>query len=230
MKKLWLAVITICAGTAFAGTASIMASFPTPCRSSAYGIDYYDGQLYHADGPYRTIYKTDTVGSVLGVIPTTMRPFGIDRTQTEFWTDDSAAMIYRLETTGSFIRSFKGPGVRSGGVAFGEGFIWYTSGPTVFKLTPNGSIRDSFDLPGGLHGICWYASNLWVADWSQGKIYQTTEAGSIIESITPVGTPYGVTWDGSYLWYTANGYVYQVSISHTPVAPASLGKVKAIYR
>ena len=226
----WLAAITLCAATAFAGTASIVASWPSPCSSSAYGIDYYGGYLYHADSPAYKIYKTNTAGSILETIPTTIRPFGIDRTQIEFWTDDGAAMIYRLETTGTFIRSFKGPGIISGGVAFGEGFIWYTSGPVVFKLTPNGTVVKSFELPGGLHGINWYASNLWIADWSKGKIYQTTEAGRIIESITPVGRPYGVTWDGSYLWYTANRYVYQAHISPTSIAPASLGRVKALYR
>ena len=230
MKKLWLAVITICAGTAFAGTASIVSSFRSPCSTYAWGIDYHGGYVYHGDG-HNYIYRTTTTGSRLDSLSVGNASAGIDRTDLEFWTCNRGGWIFRLSTEGSTIRSFEKP-VDSYGITYGEGFLWYSSKSYVYKLTVNGSGVSSFRLPTASHrGICWDAPYLWTASNGSQMIYRITQTGSVVDSISIApNNPWGVTWDGSYLWYTANYYVYQVSISHTPVAPASLGKVKAIYR
>ena len=229
MKR--LAAITLCAATAFAGTASIVTSFISPCNpGDVYGIDYYDGSLYHAGGATSGyIYRTTTDGSTISSFK--HRASGIDRTWSEFWTSFySARLIYRLSTTGTVIRTIEAPGLGPG-VAYGEGFLWYSTGSEIYKLLVDGSIVESFKTPKvGATGVCWDDPNLWLAVYPAGTIYKITQTGSIIGSTQTKGNPYGVSWDGSYLWYTAIGWVYKAKVNFTSIAPASLGRVKALYR
>ena len=216
---------------AFAGTASIVSSFRSPCITYAWGIDYHGGYVYHGDG-HNYIYRTTTTGTLLGSLSVGNASAGIDRTNFEFWTCNLGGFIFRLSTTtGSVIRSFERP-VYGYGIAYGEGFLWYSSTSYVYKLTVNGSLVSSFRLPTTSHrGMCWDAPYLWTASNGTRMIYQITQRGSVVDSIsTAPNNPYGVTWDGSYLWYTAAGWVYKARVDFTAVAPASLGQIKTLYR
>jgi len=233
MKR--LAAITLCAATAFGGTASIVASFRSPCNpGNIYGIDYYDGSLYHADGiKGGYIYQTDTVGLIKARIRNATGARGIDRTPSEFWTCNYDAWVYRLSTAGNILTSFKAwePGY---GVALGEDCLWYTQGPVVYKVTLTGSLQRWFKAPStSAAGIYWAASYLWIADSINYYIYCVAESGKTIDSFRALARPYGVTWDGSYIWYTTMTtpyWVYKAKVNFTSIAPASLGRVKALYR
>lgn len=235
MMKTVTIITVLCAAAAFGGTASIVASFQSPC-SYAFGIDYHGGYIYHGDGR-NYIYQTTTTGSIITSYYVGNASVGIDRTEFEFWTCNSGGgTIFRLSTMGSLIRSFKGPVIPSHDVTYGEGFLWISGSTYAFKTTVNGSVVGSFELPtGGQRGICWDELYLWTAG-SNYQIYQITQSGSIIDSFVITKLPYGVTWDGTYLWYSGyvsptEGYwVYKVKVGFTPVAPASLGEVKALYR
>jgi len=230
-------VITICAvlcaAAAYGGTASIVSSFRSP-SSAAYGIDYYDGYLYHADRAVPYIYQTTMTGSLVKSIRVSApyNPAGIDRTQDGFWTCSyNPPWVYRLSTTGAVLNSFPA-WERGWGITFGEDSLWYTQLFYIFKVTTGGSIMRSFVITGiNPAGICWDNPYLWIAGYSTHQIYKITQTGSIVDSANVKGGPtYGITCDDPYLWYTANYYVYQIRFSPTAVAPASLGKVKAIYR
>lgn len=228
------------AGAAF-GTesGSVVSSFRTPCTNGVYGIDYHDGRLFHAEGgAANVIYETTTTGSLLGTIPVGPYPaaIGIDRTDVEFWTCRYyRGLVHRLTTAGSLIRSFE----RSSGgdgITYGEGCLWYADSPWIYRLTVNGSVMGSFRAPSAyVYGLCWDAPYLWLSDpgTTSGSIFQITTTGSVVRSIPRPGQrPVGVTWDGKYIWYTnpADQWVYRMTVTMTGVAPASLGRVKALYR
>ena len=103
-------------------------------------------------------------------------------------------------------------------------------------VTIIGSLVASFRSPGRATGGLYYElPYLWFADCANptGSIYQVTTAGSIITTVTvPGARPFGVAREGPYIWYSdfTRRYVYKVTYSPTAVAPASLGKVKAVFR
>jgi len=236
MRKATLVALgaVVCAVAGYGGTASIVASFRSPC-SVAYGIDYYDGYLYHAGlGTPSQIYKTDRFGSIKEILPNPDAT-GIDRTPTHFWVC-ARSRIYLLETNGEIVRYFNGPGSVPRGIAYGGGFLWHSNGYYVYKLrTADGAIINSFGAPApcaAVAGVFWEAGQLWLAGWACNLIFKTTETGSVIESFSlgSIKRPYGITREGEYVWITAEEYVYKMKISPTAVEPASLGKVKALWR
>lgn len=244
MKTALLAV-GLYAVAAFGGTASIVASFRTPCTNGAYGIDYHSGYIYHAD-PHGTnqIFKTNTIGSIIESYSNVSNAHGIDRTDFEFWTAcHDSGYIFRLTTSGSPIRSFKAPDKYGNGITYGEGFLWFLTPqfrPTLYKYTVEGSIVNYFYFSlygtGTVNDICWDAPYIWIAGHENGVgyLWQITQTGSVKDSIKrPTGyyVPFGVSCEGSYLWASADYWVYKINVSHEVVTyPASLGEVKALYR
>ncbi len=221
---------------------SIVSSFRSPCTGSAYGVDYHGGYLYHADGGSRRVfYVTNTAGSVVATIPDLTAAVGIDRTDAEFWTSNYSGWVSRVSTNGSTIRRFRIPGqVRGYGITYGNGYLWCDTAPgstrRVYQFTTYGSVASSFTPPGAAAGgLCWDAPHLWYADSLNptGLIYRITTSGSVVTSINvPGARPRGITRQGPYLWYTDfnKSWVYQITIGFTAARPASLGRVKALYR
>jgi len=228
--KRGLIIGVLTAGTAFAGTASIVSSFKS-LSPQVYGIDYHGGYLYHTSSR-DAIYKTTTTGSLAEKIPTRYIEYGVDRTGTEFWTTGVGINIYRLSTTGTLIRSINAP-ERGRDIAFGDGFLWHVAS-NIYKLTTNGSFVSSFSFSGrNLRGICWAAPYLWLADVGKNQVFQMTTQGSIVDYFPIPHQPYGVTCEGAYVWYsvTSNQHAYKMyPYSTNAIAPVSLGKVKALYR
>ena len=224
---LTLLLTAVLCDPSYAGTASIVSSFRSPCRNAA-GIDYHGGYIYHGDGR-DYIYRTTTAGSVLDSYVVGGASSGIDRTDLEFWTCNRGGIIFRLSTSGSIIRTIEVP-VYGYGITYGEGFLWYPDiSRHIYKLTVNGSIVNSFLIPSVAQDVYWDAPYLWVN--CQTKIYLITQTGFVLDSFPTVSTAYGVTRDGSYLWYsTTDNWVYKTQLNFTPVAPASLGQIKTLYR
>lgn len=229
------------AGAAYAaGSGSVVASFRSPC-TVVYGLDYEDGYLYHAAGSqaYR-IYKTTTTGSVVKTIYSRVPAFGVEYIATHagsyFWVCNVEKKGYRLTTSGSVVSSFTGPG-EGVGITFDESDVWYSHGPRVegiYRLTTRGSVISSFYARGVVpEGIEWDGSHLWVADSNSRAIWRLTVMGSVVEYIPRPGRHVkGVTWDGKYIWYSDNldKWVYCMTVGTSGYGPASLGKVKAVYR
>jgi len=228
MKR--LAAITFCAATAFAGTASIVASFKSPCSASVFGIDYYDNYLYHADnGIY--IYKTDTIGSLVETLRMPIVSTDIDRIDSGFWTCNYNGYIYELSTTGSIRRYFSAPSRRGYGITYDGYYLWYSDSIYIYKLTTMGIVLKSFKPPAAdIAGVCSDMPYLWLAGYSTYNIYQLTQSGSIADSFLIKQKAMGITWDTSYVWYAGEEWVYKMKANFTSIAPASLGRVKALYR
>ena len=214
---------------AFAGTALIVSSFKSPSSYPA-GIDYHGGYIYHSQDRYG-IYETTTTGSVVGTIRTgDQTGVGLERTDTNFWTTGGAAIL-KLSTTGSWTGTIPIP-TKGRGVAYGGGFLWLAA-HIIYKITPGGSIVTTFRVSTiNPCGICYHDDKLWIIDSNIGAVVHATTTGSLIESYSTLHDPYGVTCEGEYIWYSdlKSGYVYKMLPITTAVAPASLGKVKAIYR
>jgi len=229
MKR--LAAITLCAATAFAGTASIVTSFISPCPSGVYGIDYYDGHIFHINADLGLIYETTMAGNVIKTVRTGRKSFDLDRTAGEFWlADRDTKIIARLTTTGSLISTFAAPGPYGCGVTRGGASLWYSNGDDVFRLNQAGSIMDSFAAPAPTAtGLFWEAPYIWIAGGGS-NLYQVTTTGSVVDYFTTPTYAIGITRGGGATWFTAGLYVYQARLCYAPVAPASLGRVKALYR
>ncbi|UCH77410.1 MAG: hypothetical protein JSU81_06630 [Candidatus Coatesbacteria bacterium] len=111
--------------------------------------------------------------------------------------------------------------------------------PTAFCWRHNmvtGSVLASFPTPvRSFFDIAWDHRNrlIWMGDLSN-VIYGYDTAGSVAASFpAPATYPYGMAYYGQYLWVGCDGndYVYRVHCPGTlAVAPASLGRVKALFR
>ncbi len=83
-----------------------------------------------------------------------------------------------------------------------------------------------------IHNLIWYANytSLWV--------FGMTPSGSIKESWrlkTGVSAPYGIAFFGGRLYVSTSAgnpdeYIWVYDCLYTSIAPASLGRVKALYR
>jgi len=129
------------------------------------------------------------------------------------------------------MQSFRGPASSAYGITYVDDFLWLSaSRSTLYKLTTTGFVVKSFILPNPrvYSGLCWKAPYLWIANGR--AVQQITQSGSVIESFPVTGYSEGVSWDASYLWYSAGTWIYRAEVKFTAVAPASLGKVKTLYR
>lgn len=226
------------------GAGSIISMFGTPVTYEPAGICYYGNYLYHMSNREGAIFQTTTTGSVVRSIPGQSHGFGVHFTGTHFWTTIyMPGMVYYRDSNGSILNSFAGP-AEGYGITFDGTHLWYSSaraGNHVWRLTTTGSIVSSFVGPGMFNGgISWDARGyIWLADWRPGYaggIYRVTTSGSVVESYVPppMGSrPCGCAWDGMYVWYCvfdSPRRVYQMDTLLTSVLPASVGKIKSIYR
>jgi hypothetical protein len=85
------------------------------------------------------------------------------------------------------------------------------------------------------------AGYLWIPQFLSRTVWKCTTTGSSVASFTTTayGVPQGCTFDGEYVWVGVTGGVHpelhylimQFEVGGEPaVVPASLGKVKALYR
>ncbi len=147
---------------------------------------------------------------------------------------------YRVTPAGSILNSFYLATDEVGAAhAFASNVLYTTrnTGNRLFVRNPTtGSVISTHNLSFAPNDVGYDSRGyLWIASAQRGYIYQTTTAGSIINSfaVTP-GTPYGCDFDGTYVWVGTVGathmlYRYEVGLGGA-VEPASVGRIKAIYR
>lgn len=152
-------------------------------------------------------------------------------------------------STGSLISTWTWPsGTRYGiccthdGTNYGTR-IWqsYLAG-TFWQSTTTGSLISSFDIANTYnYDDAWdYGNNMiWFGNYSTDYIYGMRTSGSILASWrgpTAVSNPYGVAYYGSYLYVSTSygspdEYIWVYHCPNTVgVAPASVGKVKALFK
>ncbi len=123
--------------------------------------------------------------------------------------------------------------------------IWQSYGNlgTFYQSTTTGSLISSFDIDPATYQYddAWdYGNNMiWYGNYSTDYIYGVKTNGSILASWrgpTAVSNPYGVAYYGQRLyvstsWGTPDEYIWVYDCPNTVgVAPASVGKVKALFK
>jgi hypothetical protein len=241
--------LALLAASAGATGGVIIRSFESPCNDRTDGIDYREGYLYHANfnGP-NEILKTNLTGSVVASLSEPRYAVGVDFTGTAYWAytywpSVPRDRICRLTPDGSITASFAAPLYGCGVACDGE-YLWYATAGNhnwnyVYELTKQGSVVSSFQAPHGSGflntDVDWGDSYLWLAQASSagGVVYQMTTTGSVVYSIfLQSRQPTGVAWNGKNTWFVDgnNDWVYLMRWSGIDVAPASIGKVKALFR
>jgi len=169
----------------------------------------WDGDHLWTSTLWGTIYELDpTTGQVLSTLTAPgPQPWGMTFDGTNLWVVDFAEKrISKVDpTTGAELASFPTPDPVGGakGVAWDGthlNVMGWTS-PTVYRMTTDGELVSTIELPEGGGGIAWDGTHFWVPGGPGILRYDT--------SGTPVGWIYAasegtwdMTWDGTHLWAT----------------------------
>ena len=248
---LWVAGGLLAAAASALAWGEVVASFPAP-TNSVDGVEWYDGRLYVVAGlgRYCRIWQLEpNTGSVFSSyqVPNFFakgftagevggRRYGWLAVSSSSWN-----IIYQLELgTGSAVQSFPVPGPFAHGVAFGdEKTLYHTDyqAKMLYVMQPTtGSIVESHRLPYQPGGVDYDPEGyLWIIDFYRGNVCRCTLNGARLASFCPVKSTVisGVSRYGDYVWVTANYPLYMVFkcyVGDIGLAPASLGKVKALFR
>jgi hypothetical protein len=256
MMRKWIGgIATSIAATATLTWAwgSLVSSFNSP-GTYPDGLGYLDGDLYIA-GP-STLYRTTTNGSLLGSWNSPNRwntglTAGKIGGTGYIWVGAGPLTgpdnIYRaIATTGSICGSFLEPTKHPWGLALRDEtslFITHINPDLLLLVHPvSGSVYSSYNLGFGPMDVAYDpAGYLWVSNDYPHFVWKCTTTGSPLASFTtdPYGRAGGCAFDGKYLWVGVTGgehpnlhyLIMQYEVDNeTAVTPASLGKVKALYR
>jgi hypothetical protein len=179
-----------------------------------------------------------------------------DRNNNTLYGINRLSSTYRVvavdPSSGSITSSFvvPAPFTVPQGLTFANGYLYiadmYQS--RILKTTTTGSVVESFN-PGvfAIKGLAWDGDTtggpfLFACEMNAAHtIHQINPStGSVLSSFAGpafTGNVVGLAWDGTYLWACQNYagqdmYAFQF-IAHEPntgLAPASIGKIKALYR
>jgi hypothetical protein len=253
MKKLVVAftlAALVAAGAANAGLGDVISSFPLTGIIMAHAVAWNGQYLavtnYHYSGDRMWRHYT-TTGSLVGSFDPPRGPYspvqyGAEFDGTYYWGSDlfQQKYVYRFTTQGSTISSFPAPD--PSGIAWDGSHLWIMSlyGGTVRQYTTEGSVVKSFNVApiNAGYDMAWDGTYLWCANRPTAGpyyVFSFTTDGSVVASFASPGTfTTGCGCDGRYLWLSDNSgskHVYQVDAELThDVAPASVGKIKALYR
>ena len=255
-KASLVAVATLCAaGAAFGALGDIVGSFRVSNQCA--GLAISSRYLYSNDYSPGVIYLVHrTTGSVYSTFNSvhTSNSRGLAFDGNYLWQNKAYTIPYQTyrtsAATGSIYASYPLPTGTTHGVApratadYGAGtnalFQSDYRYDQIYVMTLAGSITSSFSVPSTCmmyeiaydwrNKLVWGAMN---AISGQVPIWGVNTAGSIVVSFgVPITYSYGLTYAGEYLWAgNLAGWIYRI---HCPVVvgvkPASMGKVKAMFR
>jgi len=250
-RSFWVVAILLCvASVAFGATGSILGSYKAPSNNIR-GLAHSGTYLHVLVHPNMVYNVNPGNGSVLGswAVPSGSSNRGLAYSATgNVWVGSyNNDVIYPCNwTSGSIIGSWAA-GHDPYGLAAqqtGDGGVGVTaifSSDSAHSYTwrhalNNGSILSSFPMPNSDYRDITYDQRnglIWGAYGPNIFGYSVAGAGSIVSSFeAPPSTSYGMAYYNSVLFIgCTNGYVYRVSCPATvSVEPASIGKVKALYR
>ncbi len=253
MKKAFAFTIIglLAASAAFAALGDVVNSFPAPGSSSCavarstnylYVFSASTGYIYRMNPASGSVYN-----SYSAVNGTSMRGLAYVATGYLYQAkSNTPPYIYRTnEANGSIYSSFSSPGIQNRGLAplcTGDGGTGTTallspnySSRVLYHLNiTNGSVISTYQLSNSMYDPGYDHRNQLIWGGMNGTaIYGFATTGSLVASFTsPGGSPYGMAYYGEYLYVaTLSGWVYQVHCpASSTVAPASLGRVKALFR
>jgi hypothetical protein len=255
MKKvIALAALTATlALVAYAGMGEVLASWQAPGTYGVINGLAFQGEYIWVKNTYsreRGVFKCTTTGTVVTEIAfpypePTFYSYGLTFdgeylwTIYQYWRSVGSHDDYRKYTTnGSFAGWFHGHLWYLGSIAVtwdGEYiFTHFPYRPRGEKYTTAGSLVATFPMTVGVYSdMAYYKRQLWYYGGG-GLVYGVTLNGSVVASFQPPGgSCAGTAFDGEYLWTVDKNrpqYVYKVDIDVVGVAPASVGRVKALFR
>jgi hypothetical protein len=234
------------AAGAWGAFGQVLQSFPAPAGNPL-GLAYQNGYLWCPCGsPAFTFYRLNpTNGSVVASFPSPVGAWTVGAAWNGaylFTGDYAHDYIWRLGTTGSVYGSFAVTDDYFGGVTWDGAYLWYTGDapPRFFRITTTGSAVSWFSIPftpfdPGCDQTYLYCGGYNYTPLPGYKLFKANLTGSIIASAAAPGDyPRGCAHDGKDVWFTTStpSVVYRMDdgVPDDDVAPASLGRVKAIYR
>ncbi len=246
-------VALFCVGATGAwGWGALVGSFASPGQyTDGLGYLVFSGVRYISvatSTPDRIWRLYRTTGSVYASYPSpTSYTMGgdsgiIGMTGYTWVVSQSPNYVYRMGfASGSVYGSFPGPSTSSWGVAFrdagaGSYYIYYTALSRLYRMNATtGSVYASYSLPFSPTDLAFDAAHncLWVGDSSGGRIRQMSLTGSNIASFAIGIPPFGVAFDGTYVLAGVSSPTHRINIYEVGgagIAPASLGRVKALFR
>jgi hypothetical protein len=237
-----LVAVVLTAGVATADL-TIVSSWPSPAQRP-YGAAYDGTYVWiscdetNNESMFRCTPETGSVVSSFKVSTTGL--FGCCYDGSYLWYDALNASLeynmYKVTDTGSVLSSWPSPVSRTVGCAWDGTYFWLSSYfGSLGWATTTGSLLGSFGTSWRPTGVMYDEYYLWTAEYNQPTVYRITTSGSVVSSFDfPAGQPWGLGYDGEYMWLTSiagQGYVYKVDFGGYPaVAPASLGRVRALFR
>ena len=240
MKKVgFFIALSLAAATAWGAFGDVLASFPAP-GSTPLALAW-DGQYLWCttQSPYYTFRINPNNGSVVSSYPTGFGASGRGLTWANTSLYDgrySPIYINRRNTSGSILSSFPISNYY-GGLTYDGTYLWATStSPRAFwRVTTTGSRVSSFTAAFYPFDPGWDGTYLYCGSYTPAhRIYRLTTTGSVVTSVAPPANyPWGCCSDGKYLWISTtsgSNRVWKLDLGNTGVAPASLGRVKAVFR
>jgi hypothetical protein len=120
-------------------------------------------------------------------------------------------------------------------------YIWYSySDGSFWRYTTTGSLVSSFDIENTYnYDMTWDTFELiWYANWNDDHVHCITTTGSTLFSWRvpeAVSNPYGIAFYGPYIYVstsagTPDEYIWVYHRRGSGVAPASMGRIKAVFR
>ena len=232
-------------GDALGALGDVVSSFPSPLTPTGSSGLAWDGAYLWSCNPPRTyFYCISTIGTIV-----TSFNIGASYGEYDGATYDGEYLWYvehisfqpayyiRSTKTGSCVNWFIFGDYGFAGLAAEKGCLWTGMafrplGILGVKLTSTGSWLSSFKTPFDLADLAWDGHYLWSCGPGH-YMYQMTTKGSITASFPVPGLmgSRATTFDGEYLWVENPdvGWFYQIDIDVVGVAPASLGRVKALF-
>jgi len=254
MKRyLIVTTATLCVvAAAFAALGDVAGSFAIPGGACA-GLGISSAYLFTTNYSQSTIYRVHpTTGSIYGSFAaaggTNTRGLAY-QSGGYLWQNKAYTSPYTIfntnEATGSIYSSYPLPTSVTHGsapLATGDGGVGtsyiilssYATASTIYYMTTTGSIASSHTVPAIMYEIAydWRNKLIW-GGMNLTTCFGCTTTGSLVASFEkPTGNIYGITYYGEYLWLAGtSGYIYR---QHCPanlaIKPASIGKVKALFR
>ena len=208
-----------------ATTGSTVNSFPAP-GTYPYGIAFRDpSYIYYTSYDDRLLYFMHaTTGSIYASYPVPSPSSGLAYDPAGYlWTGDrfTSSRVWKLTLTGAPIASFS---VRAygkvAGLGYGGGYVWVGfSYPihVIVQFTASGNPVSKFSPPGDhAVGVAFLSNKLYIDTRAPDWCWETTTTGTVISSFKPPGPSTMGTAVGSMV---------------VPgVTPASLGRVRALFR
>ncbi len=260
MKKAiaFAAIAALFGAAAHAGMGEVLTSWQSPGPYNRVNGIAFEGEyiwLNNGAGESKAVFKCTKAGSVIKEMGFPYHGWGpalaLTFDGTYLWTifhQPVGTIIYdhyvKYTTTGSEVGVFEAhripPYSRSISVSWDGQYLWTDekpkgSGTRAGKYTTIGSLVGTYAVPQVWRtDAAYYNNQLWTGGPDNYVYGMNVGASTWVASFpAPGGSCYAVGFDGEYLWTADKNtpqYIYKVDIDVVDVAPASVGRVKALYR